>query len=212
MNYNIFFNGSSICRGRELDDIEKFRYSSIIAQKLNLKVSNIALDGLSNDAIVRTTIEWFENKNTCDLAIIQFTYSERSEYFFDGNINQLSAWMINSNIKKPHVKIGKYYYLNYYNDCIGVENLYKNKFLLETYFSSINQKYLIIEIIPPTKIKIEYWKKFCSNNHTFISDIIGNNDDLRFRKYWIKDGKKSEHPNNLGHEKIAEYIIDNIVV
>ena len=86
----IFVNGCSITWGAELEGLghdsvhsesaskirEEKRYSTILGNKLNAEVVNLAQSGVSNDWIVEKTISWFTNNNA-DLAIIQFTEPSR---------------------------------------------------------------------------------------------------------------------------------------
>ena len=71
----IFVNGCSITWGAELEGLghdsvhsesatkirEEKRYSTILGNKLNAEVVNIAQSGVSNDWIVEKTISWFTN-------------------------------------------------------------------------------------------------------------------------------------------------------
>ena len=53
----LLFLGCSYTAGCELRDREKYRFSTIVGQKLNAEVVNLAMDGYSNHAIARKFLE-----------------------------------------------------------------------------------------------------------------------------------------------------------
>ena len=76
----ILFNGCSITWGDELEDNRKSRFSKLVCDELDTDEKNLSMRGASNDYIVRTTIDYCD-KNTVDIAVIQFTVESRIEYF-----------------------------------------------------------------------------------------------------------------------------------
>lgn len=87
MHYNLLFNGCSFTAGAELGGVEqdinfrdKHRYSHVVAEKTGLSYANISEGGSSNFGILRRTVEWFEEGNTCDHAIIQWTLRGRVDH------------------------------------------------------------------------------------------------------------------------------------
>ena len=124
MHYNFLFSGCSWTFGSELEGISddqehrrKHRYSHLIAKKYNKTYDNIAEGGSSNDRIIRKTIEWFEQGNTCDIAIIQFTLVCRIEYITEIEKEQIyEAFICGYMSSQNHT--GKHP-VTYYNETYG---------------------------------------------------------------------------------------------
>ena len=83
---HIFFNGCSLSWGDELENKLEDRFSTLVANHYQANHVNISDCGRSNDAIARTTMEWFAAGFKTDLAIIQWSVISR----FDGydNLNK----------------------------------------------------------------------------------------------------------------------------
>ena len=221
MHVDLLFCGCSFTEGGELEGIEKDyeyqrlnRFSHIVSERLNKTYKNISSSGISNDTIVRTTIDWFEQGNTCDMAIIQLTRYNRIEWYDDnGNPVKFSAWM-----QDVRSYSNRMYYSFIDNEAVRVNNYYKNLFLLETYFElkGIKHYFLTLESHSMNKIP-STWKDYHKNNSiTKFTDII--NDPTYYCEDLYSKNKNNRkfasfngsHPNELGHQKIAQHIIDNI--
>ena len=74
----ILFDGCSWTWGDELEDKEAHRFSQLLSNMVNMDHVNIAEPLKSNNSILRTTLEYCE-KNTVDIAIIQFSCTSRTE-------------------------------------------------------------------------------------------------------------------------------------
>jgi len=237
MHYNLLFNGCSITYGSELEGIsndiehlEKNRFSHIISERTGKTYANIATGGSSNDRIVRRTIEWFEAGNTCDLAVIQLTFVLRREYIskYTGECSKFSKLNYvksnNTHLKEDLVDYDQIrkayyaYYTNCYNDNLGLTNFYKNLFILEQYFKSINVNSFYIKVKPQINIdynKIIPWQNLCKNNYNEIATINGDilTSGFRGEDYaprmaeYLNLGLNGSHPSEIGHQKIADYII-----
>lgn len=243
MHYNLLFNGCSFTQGCELEGKtkdfnyrDKHRYSHVIHKRTGKTYENIAISGVSNNRITRTTIEWFESGNTCDLAIIQFTMPQRIE-FVSGLTGELSLFaQFNfishqpndfytidipidfDNLKKSYLE----YYRHVYNLNMGINNFYKDLFLLEQYFEKNNIPYYFLKICDVHHIQKSIdvpWTVLCKNRYL---DIPAINGDILMRQYigkdytpdYSKDDPKYKwlngiHPSELGHQKIAEHIINH---
>jgi len=127
-----------------------------------------------------------------------------------------------------------HYYKHVYNNNLGVYNFYKNLFILEQYFQKNNIKHLLIKLdinqpwliekeqklnlVDDTGNKLDfYWKKMCTHDYFDIPSIRGNMIDIKNRKHftpnYTNEGYKSlpgGHPSELGHQKIADFIISKI--
>jgi hypothetical protein len=240
MHYNLLFNGCSYTNGSELQGKENdfeylrlHRFSHVISEKMNKTYENIALGGNSNERIVRTTIEWFESGNTCDLAIIQFTLMSRYEFIsrhaahpvnFAPGANIPLMWETEGKIdNKKDYNDAKDAYENYYkyvyNDNLGLYNFYKNLFILEQYLEKNNIPYYFIKLAGDrawldSPQKNVYWRNCCKHTYSSIPAINGTILDLEdksnFTIDYSKDGRPAlngKHPSELGHQKIADYII-----
>jgi hypothetical protein len=241
MHYNLLFNGCSHTQGTELEgktkDFEyrnKYRYSHIISEKTGKTYDNIAWGGGSNNRIARTTIEWFESGNTCDFAIIQFTLLNRIEFVSKltgelslfGNSNFVDVYQNDFYpVERPidYIEMKKSfeeYYCHVYNFNIGLNNFYKNLFLLEQYFEIKNIPYYFIKITRKeyTDNYIDVpWASLCKTHYLSIPSINGDilnsvpvGDD--YAPDYSKDDEKYKclngiHPSELGHQKIANHII-----
>lgn len=205
---HILFNGCSYTYGDELENREQDRYSTLVSNKLGATHTNIAKNGSSNDAIARTTMDWFAEGKKCDIAIIQWTIITRIE----GYNEELQDYDIVT-VQTP--KTWKRFYSSYYHHQLGVDTLFKNYYLLEQYFIKNNIKYFFLfhdrwdDIVPNTQ---SVWKKLITKKD--LNFMRGNDhhdtilksqtlDDIHFRP-------NKGHPNPLGHQVIADHIIDNI--
>jgi hypothetical protein len=206
---HILFNGCSYTWGDELENREEERYSTLVSNHYCATHSNIAECGVGNDAITRKTIQWFNEGNTCDLAIIQWSLISRIEGY-DLDNNRYLCVTTQTQYK------WKEYYLKYYHDQLGIDTLFKNYYLLEQFFIQRNIKYFFLihdcfdDLIYE---KNSVWKNLIINknlnvirgnkkhNHTIL--INPCNDNIHFK------GNKG-HPNAIGHRIISDYIIDNV--
>jgi len=240
MHYNLLFNGCSITHGDELEgknqDYEyqrTHRFSHLVAENLGMVYNNISVPGSSNDRIVRETIEWFEAGNTCDLAIIQFTYLERLEYicgFYNKPLKINIAltkdyfWKIQNHVKN-YYEFSKQMILSYYKDVYNNNDafyrFYKNLFLLETYFEKNNIRYQFIRV-NNSKIKFDktvyLWKNLCKHKYNEMVTICDGILNVPFNgEDYCKNIANADHPflfghhpSELGHQKIANYLINKI--
>lgn len=227
MHYNLLFNGCSFTFGAELEFVggmeylKSHRFSHLVAENFKVTYDNIAISGSSNDLIVENTIKWFKEGNTCDIAVIQFSTKSRT-IWYDENKNPHNI-LINTSNKHQNSNVrvlSKFYYKSFYSDILGDQNGCKNLFLLENYFEQHNIKYILLEL---SGININVncsWGKLCKNKKMKnILDLIGKENNVGKTKdfnpnYCVATGHKSNgsgsHPSELGHEKIAQYIIDEI--
>lgn len=211
MHYNLYFNGCSWTKGYGLGELglskEDFRFSGVIAKKTNKTVYNQGRSGAGNDSICRRTIQWFEEGNTCDHAIIQWTFKSRLEWIDEDN-NQIQFVPPKEspavNRLNPDAREALYaYYGKLYTDPYGFANLYKNMSFLETYFAMKNQSYSFARIADRRELtnKNYFWKSLVKDLYPKnLLTLLGNwNSELFFKG----------HPNDIGHEIIADWMIDN---
>jgi hypothetical protein len=228
MHYNLLFNGCSYTEGMELEGPEcdlnyqnTHRFSHIVAEKSGLSYCNIAKSGGSNESILRRTFEWFEQGNTCDHAIIQWTYRFRRDFFITDYkfINILpnieifepkrSKYLQQiSKIRKHHISIQDNSNDQYNQDmCMSWMK----------YFLKDKCSVFYLKLFKEPAVCSSYYNK--SQYHKFISDIElhyieGNILNPKNKFLYCNPIKNNfhlngSHPNRFGHMKIANYILNN---
>jgi hypothetical protein len=239
MHYNLLFSGCSFTKGAELQGLEDdkehqrtHRFSHLVADHFGKTYENIADSGASNDWIIEKTIKWFESGNTCDVAVIQFTHKQRVLWYDEITEECYNIFLAYANrlfsdgyLRKDSKMQFAFtlFYKHIYSDYLGVSNYYKNIFLLTNYLRSKNINYIFTTIEIFTNPS-NTWKELCTSTIRSVQSILA--DDTRsnsYKEYYKKtaqyycpDLKKYDeilngtHPNELGHQKIAEYIIEEI--
>ena len=231
MHYNLLFNGCSFTEGAELEGINRdyeyrrtHRFSHVVGELTGLTYANIAVAGSSNDRILRTTVEWFEEGNTCDHVIIQWTNRSRIEYLSE------------INIKSDTKKLPRYYdifytarrfyspegvsilnsYTNIQNNsndqnnedrCIyWMEKLLKDKCSFD--YLKLRKE---TPFVSPDYLNIGTYHKYHTKSPItyIIDDILKNSRIFYCDPVPGYPQLKGGHPNRLGHRKIADYIINN---
>ena len=209
---SITFSGCSITWGDELNDRLNERYSKLVADHYNTKGYNMSECGISNDAIVRRTIEYLRGTRP-DLVVLQFTVTQRIE-FFDANVEP-EKWTP-QRLKSVRQRD---YYTRIYNEVLGAENLWKNIFLFDSFCKSIGQKYvsIIAEHYESTQRwperyyenKKGYWRSLC-NDYTPVWMHMDVLKGLKQCPAHYANGFNGGHPSAKGHKAIANKIIELI--
>ena len=75
---SLLFSGCSITWGDELKNRYQARYSTLVSKHYNYRHFNLSACGISNDSIVRSTINTIQNTKP-DIVVIQFTVHPRIE-------------------------------------------------------------------------------------------------------------------------------------
>tara|TARA_B100001093_G_scaffold471757_1_gene494292 strand:+ start:493 stop:1119 length:627 start_codon:yes stop_codon:yes gene_type:complete len=202
---DLFFCGDSFTWGEELQGIdnnhrrrERQRFSGVLAKRLGKTHVNISRSGTSNDWIVKKTIEWFEQGNSCDTAIIQFSHEKR--------------WIWYDEVGKPHHMPAKSHNTQAPCKHTALNNYWKNMFLIRNYLKDkCNIIHLNLCEVPRVKnfwydvvgnidiIELKPLLRGCRENFapTLKSNILDNNNNKRF---------SGAHPSAKGHILIAETI------
>ena len=209
---SITFSGCSITWGDELNNRLNERYSKLVADHYNTKGYNMSECGISNDAIVRRTIEYLQGTRP-DLVVLQFTVTQRIE-FFDANV--LPEKWTPQRLRSVRQRD---YYTRIYNEVLGAENLWKNIFLFDSFCKSIGQKYvsIIAEHYESTQRwperyyenNIGYWRSLC-NDYTPVWMHMDVLKGLRQCPAHYANGFNGGHPSAKGHKAIANKIIELI--
>lgn len=233
-HYNIFYNGCSFTFGSEIAGSGKKdkrpgeheyyeyrmqnRYSQLITDKTGLTHCNIALPAVSNDHILESTVDWFEQGNTCDLAVIQWT--QRFRFVYYNNIGK----RLNINGSNPEIlKKSKHKlkfngldeypsFHTYENDQYRSDmNMYWMNYFLK---DKCNVIYLKLQE-EPVQVNPNYYETALYPKHynTHIDYVVGG----ILPKLSLIDGifpnnmyYNGGHPSTAGHKKIADHIINII--
>lgn len=174
----LLFDGCSWTYGSELekpnDDHDKRkreRWSNLVSEHFQTDHVNLGEGGKSNDGILRTTLAYCEN-HKIDLAIIQFTKSNRREILKKDYYKRLNAGRTESDI------VAYYKHLNTQEDDIA--NFYKNKFLLEQYFKSKQIPYYFVQLNRRKHIVTKYtstWQQMSDSSPIpCLYDILGGHN------------------------------------
>jgi len=195
----ILYNGCSITWGDELTDRENQRYSRLVSNHYNAEEVNLASNGISNDRIVRESIAYLD-KNSVDLIVVQFTLHTRIEWFKkDGSILDMHIH------QKRHP--APFYYKWIFNDYNGIENMWKNLVLFDTYCTQKGIRYIPLladhhqkELELKNNWQELYHGKSLTHLHRgVLKGYIPENFTL-----------SNNHPSVIGHKVIAEKIIELI--
>ena len=195
----IYFDGCSWTKGEELENQEEERYSKLICDELGAEETNLAIKGGSNDRIVRNLL--VENQiEQYDLAIIQMTFPVRTEYYDKKWIkvnpsNNYSRWLhgLYGDIRR-----------------LGEKFTDHNNFWKYWYMNITNKKFFDVK----EKIHFETIKSYCETKGVpLIICSINTWSKLKFDFVLTVDNNtkcKMGHPNKLGHQLIAEAMLDKI--
>jgi len=214
---SLCFSGCSITWGDELKNNHQERYSTLVSKHYDVRHTNISENGISNDNIVRNTIRHLQGTKP-DVVVIQYTVHPRLEYF---RVKQKPAkftpqpYFIPPHLKQTH----REYYTKVYNEVLGVENMWKNIFLFDSFCKSVGQKYvsLIADHFERIIVKphmyyeghVGYWRKMCKDyNPVFLQKHLLGTSEEHPENY--AQGKNGGHPSAEGHIKIADKIIELI--
>ncbi len=195
LTLHICFSGCSITYGDELDDLND-RFSKVVSDRLGVREVNLSACGVSNDHIVRRTIDYCEN-NEVDSVVAQFTVESRMEYFAkDGSYNKFSVQS-----SKKNSAMG-WWYRCVYNKKHGWENLAKNICLLDYYCKSKDINLIAMWADHFGVMENVYWIPNIKVNRLHW-EIIGKDFPTSYKA-------PNGHPNKEGHAKIADWLMDNI--
>jgi len=221
MKVDLFFCGDSNTYGEELQGKEndhkkriQKRYSSLVSDKLGKTHCNLSESGASNDWIVKTTVEWFERGGKCNTAIIQFShycrwgwYDEDGKYWNIGN-QKAGPRCINDKMKNAHSN----YYESIWSEQLALDNYWKNKFFLKNYLKDKCEKVIWMTLggIPYGEgehYKLNPWQIHCGDME------IGEQKRIIRANTCDKidnDVFTGSHPNEEGHQNIANWILERL--
>ena len=214
----LFFCGDSFTWGEELqgpeqnhERRERERFSGVLSDMFGKTHENISRSGTSNDWITQKTVRWFEEGNSCDTAIIQFSHHQR--------------WIWYDKDGKPHHMPAKTKNPERPSRFTALDNYWKNMFFIRKYLKDkCNIIHLSLTTAPYGTIGEDYKKNFWYNRVSKVkilelkpllandkqnwcpnlnSDILDDNNNKRF---------SGTHPSAKGHKIIAKRILEMLNV
>lgn len=246
MHYNVYVNGCSWTFGGELEGLEgdheyreKHRWSQVIEDRCGVTVFNDSENGISNDGIVRKTMQWFAAGNTCDIALVQMTLMNRMEWMNEktnkkynlspGNVirNELrSAYdsIVFNKLNPGLIAASRAYLESLYNYRWGIHHRNKQQWILEKILEENTQDYQFIHLMNHIVFdrKDNDWYPHLKKEIFPLYNIIpwearDDEESKLYCKNYFKDHPKEykyssyngSHPSALGHQKIAEHFINN---
>ena len=162
---NIVSCGCSYVAGAGCSIVNEERLSALFAKKYNANDINFAIDGGSNDRIVRKITNWVvENKNKLD------------ETLFLIGVTQPQRFEIYTHIWKGgrHLRYAELFTVNsdLLNAKMGVKTTLRNIFLLTTVFEKYNCKYIIFDVID--YIKSVSIRGLPNPSDKYYDEVFGN--------------------------------------
>ena len=202
---DILFVGCSITWGDELKDRLNTRYSKLICDALGANETNIAECGMSNDWIARRTVEETRKKKY-DRVYVQLTATPRMEFFNQDGPCKFTPQIVKQKEKSYYIE-GRWYYKMIYNMYHGIENLYKNKFIIESAVDS-ELTFLFADSNKDQKLhKGSYWNSFCKiKQHEIFRGILRGPLSKSEVDRLYPLGKRG-HPLESSHQRIADYLL-----
>lgn len=209
----ILFSGCSFTWGDELQGVEgdhqkriQKRFSTIATDK---QTFNIAECGISNDDIVKKTINFIESwDGVPEFVVVQFTVTDRYA-IYDDKWMHVMPWM-----NKP---ISKWWFKNIHNEVYAANELWRCVLLLELYLESKKIPYHFMRIDGNITDQVEnqdntYKRASKNKNITRIGrDLIGLH--LKTTKPpnpnycpYINERFGGGHPSEKGHRIIADHL------
>ena len=202
---DILFVGCSITWGDELKDRLNTRYSKLICDALGANETNIAECGMSNDWIARRTVEETRKKKY-DRVYVQLTATPRMEFFNQDGPCKFTPQIVKQKEKSYYIE-GRWYYKMIYNMYHGIENLYKNKFIIE---SAVDSELVFLFADSKQDRKLHegsYWNSFCKiKQHEIFRHILRGPLSKSEVDRLYPLGKRG-HPLESSHQKIADYLL-----
>ena len=201
----IYFDGTSWTEGDCLENPSEMRFSKIICDHYGAEEYNISKSGGCNRAIARNILE--HNLDDYDIFIIQMVNYSRTEWYDE---DQKKFRQVKPTIPKSFSEELKNYWNTYYEKIyhkqygITDEKIYYN--LLRKTLQ--DKKHMIVtcarESHVPFDMDISLNLYDDRKRHAFHKNVYKNNFIRDLKNYLTT----ANHPNKLGHEMIAEMLIN----
>ena len=202
--------GDSFTYGHELSDCRdcpsNLTYAALVAQHYGIEYECRAVGSNANQSITRNLID--SEILPTDLAIVMWTFIERKDFLFEGDLGWRSITPIDD---FPFVK--EYY--RYIDTTLDYELYLTHKELLltQTYLESKNIPFLFLSTTDTIYKSLE-----CNNKnllHLIDKSKWARPFDNQGFFDWAKDQQlvfKGGHATNAAHRTLADYIIDQNLV
>lgn len=181
----LIVSGDSFSSGYGLQD-NKNAWPYILANKLNINVVNLAREGMGNEHIFESVVNYKSFNDS--LVICGLTHYNRIE-FIDAKTFKKFTTIPN---RRGQTQFEKIFYYDHYDD-----EYYYDKFIIQlemfTAWLEINNlDYLLFDALPINHYKDLNFSNYMWNGNRNMCDII--------YPHQLPDG----HPNEIGHQKMAD--------
>ena len=195
--------GCSFTEGEGLSDPDTQSWPALVAKKLNLDCVNLGQRGASNDYITNSIMEYALQNDTYDCFFI-IAYSDYLRVDFCNSINKTVVHLTPTSRKYP--KLRDMFYSEF-----AEKNYFFKKFALnviktQAWFETKNINYMMLNGLTNLDADLYY------EENKFLFENINHKKYKNFNNYNFMriintDGRQSDgHPNEVGHERIADQI------
>ena len=174
----LWATGCSHTYGDDLQD-KSSAWPYLLAKKLGMSCNNNAVSGGSNERVLYESVKF----NTCELAVVAWTYKERFTRY-----DNLNNFQINFNPSLAHTEYSDLYYFNQYGKLHYAHwsnTLYEFKIwlqqiiVLQKYFESKSQRYLMLNAAQNNyNAFASSWLEFNNNIKDLVCFDVMNDEEL----------------------------------
>lgn len=189
------------------------RYSRLVANHFGAKDFNLSGCGFANDLIVAKTVEFVNDQFHPDLAIIQFSHPTR----FLGFDNMYGWRSILPSGTEGDMSLllktaEKFFYKYVYHDKMAMMHYWRNMYLLQEMFKAKGIEYFFLRCAGDTTPD-DLFHPYLDRSRILEKNMwqhLLEQYNPKYRVSKIKGITPGGHPNELGHKKIADYLINTI--
>jgi len=224
MKQLLITNGCSFTWGDELPAREFQAYPYLLAKKLGVGVVNLAECGRSNEAIIRTTLDYIINKDLSEfepIFVIGWSGIARKEFYSQGQWQKITPTQVVINklaeVHYKYLQSEKQDNLEFFNQVLLLQLLFKSK-NFKYFFFNINDGQVFQKIKRGSgevtdgynlnhlndnffdELDLNLFPSFTDSSSTFMNYALANGGEL----------KPGRHPDEKSHEVWADYIATKI--
>tara|TARA_R100000027_G_scaffold48118_1_gene36850 strand:- start:123 stop:818 length:696 start_codon:yes stop_codon:yes gene_type:complete len=222
-------NGCSFTFGDELKDRKNQAFPYVISKNLNIPVINLAYNGKSNEAILRTTLEYVFNNDLSKVEpifILGWSGISRKEFYINNRWTEVTPTQVAVNkaaeVHYMYLQSNKQDNLEFFNHILLLQLLFESK-KYKYFFFNIDDGQVMMNIKHGGSIKGS--NKFSDNynldhiNNSYIQEINIDrfpsfvDKNVTFLNYALSNGGGKEsggHPNDLSHKIWADYLCNKL--
>lgn len=198
--------GCSFTEGFGLPNPKEQSWPALLAKKLNLECINLGVKGVSNEFITNTVIKYFLINDPSDcFLIIAYSGIERMSFGYHDNDEVSVNLTPNSRI---FPKLANTIYPEFTNEVYATRKLFLDMMRTQAWLEKKEIHYAMVNSLsalsmndPESK---QYYKQLNQKNLIDFAYINFN--------VIIGDGKLSDgHPNEIGHQRIANRLFEKIM-